>query len=164
VFLFLALSMDALAIAAQAMVGRSLGAVDALRARAMARRMLELGVSVGVGFGVVLAAATPFTSTVYGTSICVSMTVGSARCEVAAHPASDAGDRSKPPSPPKIGACELPVPLPLPLAPDPDPSPPRPLPLPAPLSRPFALFPPSSPPEEQPHAAVSRVAPIHDAQ
>jgi putative MATE family efflux protein len=65
VFLFLALSMDALAIAAQAMVGRSLGAVDALRARAMARRMLELGVSVGVGFGVVLAAATPWLVTVF---------------------------------------------------------------------------------------------------
>lgn len=59
-FLFLALSMDALAIAAQAMVGRSLGAVDAPGARAMARRMLEWGVVIGIGFGVVLAALTPW--------------------------------------------------------------------------------------------------------
>jgi putative MATE family efflux protein len=64
-FLLLALSMDALAIAAQAMVGRSLGAVDAPGARAMARRMLEWGVLVGVGFGVVLAALTPFLVTVF---------------------------------------------------------------------------------------------------
>lgn len=60
VFLFLALSLDALAIAAQAMIGRSLGAVDAPQARAVARRMLEWGVVVGVGFGVVLAAVRPW--------------------------------------------------------------------------------------------------------
>ena len=65
VFLLLALLMDAIAIAAQAMVGRSLGAVDALAARAMARRMLEWGVIVGIGFGVVLAAATPWLVTVF---------------------------------------------------------------------------------------------------
>jgi len=60
VFLFLALSLDALAIAAQAMIGRSLGAVDAPQARAVARRMLEWGVVVGIGFGVVLAAVRPW--------------------------------------------------------------------------------------------------------
>ncbi len=65
VFLFLALSMDALAIAAQAMIGRSLGAVDAPGARAVARRMLEWGALVGVGFGVVLAAVTPSLVTVF---------------------------------------------------------------------------------------------------
>jgi putative MATE family efflux protein len=65
VFLFLALSMDALAIAAQAMIGRSLGAVDARGARAVARRMLEWGVLVGVGFGVALAAVTPLLVTVF---------------------------------------------------------------------------------------------------
>ncbi len=64
-FLLLALSMDALAIAAQAMIGRSLGAVDAPGARAMARRMLEWGVVVGIGFGVVLAAAAPLLVTLF---------------------------------------------------------------------------------------------------
>jgi putative MATE family efflux protein len=60
VFLFLALSLDALAIAAQAMIGRSLGAEHALQARAVARRMLEWGLVVGVGFGVVLALVRPW--------------------------------------------------------------------------------------------------------
>jgi putative MATE family efflux protein len=65
VFLLLALSMDALAIAAQAMIGRSLGALDAAGARAMGRRMLEWGVVVGIGFGVVLAAAAPLLVTIF---------------------------------------------------------------------------------------------------
>ena len=56
VFLFLALSLDALAIAGQAMIGRHLGAVDAEKARAVARRMIEWGVLVGLAFGVVLLA------------------------------------------------------------------------------------------------------------
>jgi putative MATE family efflux protein len=60
VFLLLALSLDALAIAAQAMIGRSLGADDAVQARAAARRMIELGLVVGVGFGVVLAVVRPW--------------------------------------------------------------------------------------------------------
>lgn len=60
VFLFLALSMDALAIAAQAMIGRFLGADDPAEARAAARRLLEWGVVVGIGFGVLLALARPW--------------------------------------------------------------------------------------------------------
>jgi len=59
VFLFLALSLDALAIAGQALIGRFLGASDAAQARAAARRMIEWGVLVGVGFGIVLAALDP---------------------------------------------------------------------------------------------------------
>lgn len=47
----LALSLDAVAIAAQALVGRSLGAGDAGAARADARRMLEWGLGAGVVFG-----------------------------------------------------------------------------------------------------------------
>jgi putative MATE family efflux protein len=58
-FLFLGLSLDALAIAGQAMVGRFLGAEDADEARAAARRMLEWGVAVGVVFGVLLAVLRP---------------------------------------------------------------------------------------------------------
>ncbi len=59
-FLFLALSLDALAIAAQAMIGRFLGASDAHQARAAARRMLEWGVLAGIGFGILLAVLDPW--------------------------------------------------------------------------------------------------------
>ena len=60
IFLFLALSLDALAIAGQAMVGRFLGAADAPEARAAACRMMEWGVLIGFGFGIVLAAIRPW--------------------------------------------------------------------------------------------------------
>ena len=52
---FLALTLDALAIAGQAMVGRLLGAGEADAARAAGRRMIELGVAAGVVLGVVIA-------------------------------------------------------------------------------------------------------------
>ncbi len=45
---FLALCLDAIAIAGQAIVGRSLGASDAAGTRAAARRMMQWGVIVGV--------------------------------------------------------------------------------------------------------------------
>ena len=60
IFLFLALSLDALAIAGQAMVGRSLGSADAHQARAAARRMMEWGVVIGIGFGIVLIVSRPW--------------------------------------------------------------------------------------------------------
>ncbi|MCU1427112.1 MAG: multidrug transporter MatE [Actinomycetia bacterium] len=60
VWSFLALSLDAIAIAGQALVGRYLGADDAVRTRAAARRMLELGVLAGI----VLAIAVVGTRTV----------------------------------------------------------------------------------------------------
>jgi putative MATE family efflux protein len=56
IWTFLALSMDAIAIAGQALVGRYLGANDAARARAAATRMLEIGVAVGIVFGVIVVA------------------------------------------------------------------------------------------------------------
>src|SRR5947209_6017692 len=59
VFLFLGLSLDALAIAGQAMIGRFLGAENAGEARAAARRMIEWGVAVGVVFGGLLAVLRP---------------------------------------------------------------------------------------------------------
>ena len=59
VFLFLGLSLDAIAIAGQAMIGRFLGADNAVEARAAARRMIEWGVVVGVVFGVLLALLRP---------------------------------------------------------------------------------------------------------
>jgi putative MATE family efflux protein len=55
-FVFLALVLDALAIAAQVMVGRALGAGDAERARAAAGRVILWSVVVGAGFGAVLLA------------------------------------------------------------------------------------------------------------
>jgi putative MATE family efflux protein len=59
-FLFLALSLDALAIAGQAMVGRFLGASDAPSARSVARRLIELGVMIGVLLTVVVAVSAPW--------------------------------------------------------------------------------------------------------
>jgi putative MATE family efflux protein len=52
VFLFLALSLDALAIAGQAMIGRFLGAGDAEGARDVGRRLLRWGLVFGTLFGV----------------------------------------------------------------------------------------------------------------
>jgi putative MATE family efflux protein len=55
-FVFIALVLDAVAIAAQVMVGRTLGAGDAAGARAAARRMIGWSVAAGVLFGIVLLA------------------------------------------------------------------------------------------------------------
>jgi putative MATE family efflux protein len=55
-FVFLALVLDALAIAAQVMVGRMLGAGDAAGARAAAGRIIAWSVALGAAFGVVLLA------------------------------------------------------------------------------------------------------------
>ncbi len=55
-FIFLALVLDALAIAGQVMVGRRLGAGDASGAREAAGRMIGWAVVAGIGFGLVLLA------------------------------------------------------------------------------------------------------------
>jgi putative MATE family efflux protein len=55
-WIFLALVLDAIAIAGQVMVGRMLGAADAAGARAAAARMIGWSVGVGALFGVVLLA------------------------------------------------------------------------------------------------------------
>ncbi len=55
-FVFLALVLDALAIAAQVLVGRMLGAGDPVRARAAARRVILWSAVVGAGFAAVLLA------------------------------------------------------------------------------------------------------------
>ena len=55
----LALTLDAIAIAAQAMIGRELGAGNPERARALGRRMTEWGVVAGLGLGLVLLATSP---------------------------------------------------------------------------------------------------------
>jgi putative MATE family efflux protein len=56
---FLALVLDAVAIAAQAMIGRLLGAGRAEAARAAARRMLVWGTAAGVVFALVVALTRP---------------------------------------------------------------------------------------------------------
>jgi putative MATE family efflux protein len=57
-FVFLALLLDAIAIAGQVMVGRSLGAGDADEAYRAARRMIELAVAAGAVFAVIMLALT----------------------------------------------------------------------------------------------------------
>ena len=59
-WLFLALALDAIAIAGQAIVGRALGAGDELAVRASTRRMLRLGWWAGVGAGAALIIAKPW--------------------------------------------------------------------------------------------------------
>jgi putative MATE family efflux protein len=56
VWTFLALSLDAIAIAGQALVGRYLGAADPASTRRASRRMLELGLIAGIGIGLVVVA------------------------------------------------------------------------------------------------------------
>ncbi|MGH8824700.1 MAG: MATE family efflux transporter [Jiangellaceae bacterium] len=55
----LALVLDAVAIAAQALVGRSLGAADVDAARSTARRMVQWGLLAGAGLGLVVAVLAP---------------------------------------------------------------------------------------------------------
>ena len=57
VWSFLALTMDAIAIAAQAMIGHMLGAGREADARAASRRMLWWGLLVGIGLALLLAVA-----------------------------------------------------------------------------------------------------------
>ena len=57
-FIFLALVLDAIAIAGQVMVGRMLGAGDAAGARAASARMLGWSLAVGVALGGILLAGT----------------------------------------------------------------------------------------------------------
>lgn len=56
VWALLALSLDAVAIAGQALTGRALGAADVDTARGAARRMIELSIAFGVVVGVLLIA------------------------------------------------------------------------------------------------------------
>jgi putative MATE family efflux protein len=57
-FVFLALVLDAVAIAGQVIVGRSLGAGDAEEAYRAAKRMIELSIAAGAVFAVVMLALT----------------------------------------------------------------------------------------------------------
>ncbi|WP_394831275.1 MATE family efflux transporter [Pendulispora rubella] len=54
IWMFLAFALDAIAIAAQAITGRYLGATDVAGTRAATRRMVEWGVACGIVFGLVV--------------------------------------------------------------------------------------------------------------
>jgi putative MATE family efflux protein len=56
VWTFLAFALDAVAIAAQAIVGRALGASDVTGARSATRRMVEWGIATGVTLGFIVLA------------------------------------------------------------------------------------------------------------
>ncbi len=58
-FIFLALTLDALAVPAQTIVAEDLGRNDRPRARFVAGRAVRLSVILGVGLGIVLAALAP---------------------------------------------------------------------------------------------------------
>jgi putative MATE family efflux protein len=64
-WLLLALCLDAIAIAGQAIVGRALGANDAGLARASSRRMIQWGVGVGVVLGLLVLALDPVLALVF---------------------------------------------------------------------------------------------------
>jgi putative MATE family efflux protein len=62
---FLALALDAIAIAAQAIVGRNLGAGDPAGTRRSSRRMLEWGVITGIGAALFVLAISPILGAVF---------------------------------------------------------------------------------------------------
>jgi Na+-driven multidrug efflux pump len=59
VFATVAFALDALAIAAQALIGKNLGADDLETVRAVLRRCLQWGVGAGVVFGLVVVVLSP---------------------------------------------------------------------------------------------------------
>lgn len=63
----LALALDAIAIAAQALTGHALGAGDPAAARALTKRMLGWGCWAGVALGVLLAALSPLVGRLFST-------------------------------------------------------------------------------------------------
>src|SRR4051794_12062115 len=67
VWTFLAFALDAIAIAAQAITGRYLGAGDAEGTRALTARMLRWGVAAGIVTGLALAAASPWLGPLFTT-------------------------------------------------------------------------------------------------
>lgn len=65
-FALTALALDAIAIAAQTLISRELGASNADRARAFLSTMLRWGAVFGVGTGLLLAACSPFLAGWFG--------------------------------------------------------------------------------------------------
>lgn len=67
----LALTLDSVAIAAQAMIGMTLGSGDAARARALGRRMIQWGLWCGVGLGGIVGLLSPVLGHLFTTDAAV---------------------------------------------------------------------------------------------
>lgn len=65
IFSFLAFALDALAIAAQALIGKELGASNAVKARLLTATMIRWGLGFGVVTGVLLALAAPWAGALF---------------------------------------------------------------------------------------------------
>lgn len=65
IFSFLAFALDALAIAAQALIGKELGASNAAKARLLTRTMIRWGSGFGVVTGLLLAAVAPWAGVLF---------------------------------------------------------------------------------------------------
>ena len=65
IFSFLAFALDALAIAAQALIGKELGASNPAKARHLTRTMIRWGAGFGVVTGVLLAVAAPWAGALF---------------------------------------------------------------------------------------------------
>lgn len=65
IFSFLAFALDALAIAAQALIGKELGASHPVRARQLTRTMIRWGAGFGVVTGALLAVAAPWAGALF---------------------------------------------------------------------------------------------------
>ncbi len=84
-WILLALALDALAIAGQAIVGRSLGAGDRDGTRAAVHRMLQWGVWGGVVLAAAVVLARPFFSSIFSLEPAVASALGAALIVVAIH-------------------------------------------------------------------------------
>ena len=65
IFTFLAFALDALAIAAQALIGKELGAANPAKARDLTRTMIRWGTGFGTVTGVLLAVAAPWAGALF---------------------------------------------------------------------------------------------------
>ena len=65
IFSFLAFALDALAIAAQALIGKELGASNPTKARLLTRTMIRWGIGFGAATGVLLAVAAPWVGVLF---------------------------------------------------------------------------------------------------
>ncbi|WP_010205576.1 MATE family efflux transporter [Salinibacterium sp. PAMC 21357] len=69
IFATLAFVLDALAIAGQAMIGKELGASDIPQARAITRRLVQLGIASGVLLGLIVLAMSPWVGFIFSSDI-----------------------------------------------------------------------------------------------
>lgn len=68
IFFALALALDALAIAGQALIGHGLGAADVPRVAGITRRLIQWGLLGGIALGGLVAVAAPFAGPVFSSS------------------------------------------------------------------------------------------------